>query len=215
MKNTPSLTPLAKAMAEASQPQATPVDVFKLARGRWLEGKRISLCDLAKALGVSRGKLYRWVGNKDLLLDEILWSLTRPEFERIVKETPGAGIDHIVEVHRRFMTAILSFKPLQQFFDHDPTYALRILTRDAIGANDRLIKLAADHIQDQAGKGHLHLAAPADKLAEVLIRTNESIIFSDIISGRSPAIEQACAVTRALLTTGKISDCTQAQNSSR
>ena len=176
-------------MAEANLPQATPVDVFKLARGRWLEGKRISLCDLAKELGVSRGKLYRWVGNKDLLLDEILWSLTRPEFERIVKGTPGAGIDHIVEVHRRFMTTILSFKPLQQFVEHDPTYALRIVTRDAIGSHDRLIKLAADHIQGQADRGHLHLAAPADKLAEVLIRTNESIIFSNIISGRSPAIE--------------------------
>ncbi len=204
------MTPLAKAMAEAKQPQATALDVFRLARGRWLEGKRISLCELAKELGVSRGKLYRWVGNKDLLLDEIIWSLARPEFERIANETPGTGIEHVVEVHRRFMTDILSFKPLQQFVGHDPTYALRILTRDAIGSHDRLIKVAADHIQDQADRGHLHLSVPADKLAEVLIRTNESIIFSDIISGRSPAIEQACAVTRALLATGKIPDCTKA-----
>ena len=207
------MTPLAKAMAEATQPQATPLDVFKLARGRWLQGKRLSLCELAKELGVSRGKLYRWVGNKDLLLDEILWSLVKPEFERIANETPGTGIDHVVEVHRRFMTAVLSFKPLQQFVDHDPTYALRILTRDAIGSHDRLIKVAAAHIQDQADRGHLHLSGSADKLAEVLIRTNESIIFSDIISGRSPAIEQACTVTRALLTTGKIPDPTKADPS--
>lgn len=211
-KDTTPMTPLAKAMVGATQPQATPLDVFRLARGRWLKGKRISLCELAKELGVSRGKLYRWVGNKDLLLDEIIWSLTGPEFERITKETPGAGVDHIVEVHRRFMTAILSFKPLQQFVEQDPTYALRILTRDAIGSRDRLIKIAADHIQREVDRGHLNLSAPTDKIAEVLIRTNESIIFSDIVSGRSPAIEQACAVSRALLTTGRLPDYVKSGN---
>lgn len=206
-KDTTPMTPLAKAMAGATQPQATPLDAFKLARGRWLKGQRISLCELAKELGVSRGKLYRWVGNKDLLLDEIIWSLAGPAFERIAEATSGVGVDHIVEVHRRFMTAVLSFEPLQQFVEQDPTYALRILTRDAIGSRDRLIKLAADHIQGEVDKGHLDLSAPADKIAEVLIRTNESIIFSDIISGRSPAIEQACAVSRALLVTGRVLDC--------
>jgi AcrR family transcriptional regulator len=212
LKITPDTTPLAKAIAGETRSQITPLDVFKLARRRWLEGRRISLCELAKELDISRGKLYRWVGNKDLLLDQIFLSFAVPTFERIINETPGVGIDHIVEVHRRFMTAILTSKPLQQFVSQDPSYALRILTRDSVGSHDRLIKITADHIEEQVAMGHLHVSTPADKLAEVLIRTNESIIYSNIISGRSPAIEQACAVTRALLSTARIAEDIEVAN---
>jgi AcrR family transcriptional regulator len=175
------------------------MEAFKLARKYWLEGKRISLGDLAKELEVSRGTLYRWVGNKDLLIDEIIWAVAKPTFEWAIRGAAGQGIDHIVEVQRRFMTAILSSPPLQQFVDHDPSYALRILTRDARSAHERTIKAIADHIQGQIDAGHVRLALSAHDMAAIIVRTNESLIYNDIISGRSPAIEQACALTRILL----------------
>ncbi len=186
-------------LSDSVRPQASPLEAFKLARKYWLEGRRISLGDLAKELDVSRGTLYRWVGNKDLLLDEIIWSVTKPTYERAIKGSSGNGIDYIVDVQRRFCTAILSSKPLQQFVDHDPSYALRILTRDARSAHERIIKMIADHIQGEIDGGHIQLPIAARDMATIIVRTNESLIYSDIISGRSPAIEQACAVTRILL----------------
>lgn len=187
------------ALSSKTRPQASPLEAFKLARKYWLEGKRISLGDLAKELGVSRGTLYRWVGNKDLLLDEIIWSVTKPTLERAVQESSGNGIDYIVEIQRRFNKAILSSRPLQQFVDHDPSYALRILTRDARSAHERTINAVADQLEEQIADGYLRLPISALEMAILIVRTGESLIYNDIISGRSPAIEQACAVTRILL----------------
>lgn len=197
-------TPLARALAAAGKPQATALDAFKMARKWFLEGKRISLCDLAKELDVSRGKLYRWVGNKDLLLDEIIWSLSKPTFTNIVTQTPGTGVEHVVEVHRRFMTAILSFPPLQTFVSYDAPYAVRILTRSVAGLDDRFVKMAAEHLADQARQGHMSLPAEPTILAAMFVRSNEALIYNDVISGRSPAIEQACAITRVLLSANSI-----------
>lgn len=197
-------TPLARALAAADKPQATALDAFKMARRWFLEGKRISLCDLAKDLDVSRGKLYRWVGNKDLLLDEIIWSLAKPTFTKIVRETPGTGIEHVVAVHRCFMSTILSFTPLQKFISYDPPYAVRILTRSVAGLDDRFVKMAANHIADQARQGHMSLPAEPKILAAMFVRSNEALIYNDVISGRSPSIEQACAITRVLLSANSI-----------
>lgn len=197
-------TPLAVALAGRKGPQVAPLDAFKLARKHWLQGKRISIGELAKELGISRGKLYRWVGHKDLLVDEIIWSLAKPTFEQAVKETPGVGVDHIVGVHRRFMNDIMSFKPMRRFIDHDPAYALRILTRGTAVTNTRVIKAAAVHISRQAALGHIQLPAPADKLAEIIIRTNEALFYNDMISGQTPDVERACTVSRILLSAGKI-----------
>ncbi len=196
-------TPLALALANSKRPQATPLEVFKLARRRWLEGKKISFGQLAQEIGVSRGTLYRWVGKKDLLMDEIFWSLTGPAFERAVRETPGHGIDHIVNVHRSFMVSILSFPPMQQFIREDPGYAFRILTNFASGVSQRIISLSAEHLREQERQGHIQLHSPAEKLAEIFILANQGILYSDVISGRSPAIDKACAIIRLLLTSSE------------
>lgn len=192
-------TPLALALSNARRPQATPIEVFKLARRQWLAGKRISIGELARQVGVSRGTLYRWVGRKDLLLDEIFWSLSKPTFERAVQETPGQGLEHIVGVHRRFMTDILSFPPMQQFIKDDPGYAFRLLTNFSSGVSRRVVDIASEHLREQANRGHIRLHAPAEKITEIFILANQGILYSDVISGRSPAIEKACTIIRLLL----------------
>ena len=191
------------ALANSKRPQATPLEVFKLARRRWLEGRKISFGQLAQEIGVSRGTLYRWVGKKDLLMDEIFWSLTQPTWERAVRETPGNGVDHIVNVHRNFMISILSFPPMQQFIKEDPNYAFRILTNFSSGVSKRTVKLAAEHLREQAAAGHIRLHSPPEKLAEIFILANQGILYSDIISGRSPAIDKACTIVRLLLTSSE------------
>lgn len=197
-------TPLSAALTAKASATATPLDVFKLARRKWLTGERICVGELAKELGIGRAKVYRWVGSKDLLLDEIIWSVAKPTFQQAIQATPGTGIDHIVGVHRHFMTTILSFSPLQQFVNHDPPYALRILSKDAVSAHERLIAAAAKHMAGQEAAGHIQLPRPAEQMAEMIIRTNESIIYYDIINGHSPAIERACHITRLLLSESKI-----------
>ncbi len=196
-------TPLSVALAGAPSERATPLAVFRLARKLWLEGKRINIGNIARDTGVSRGTLYRWVGNRDLLIGEILWSLCVPTLEHAIAETPFSGVEHIVGVHRRVMSDVLSFPPMQRFLKEDPEYALRILTTRASPLHDRVVQATADHLKKQMLRGDLVLAVPAENIAEIIIRTNESLMYSDLISGRPPEIEQACEINRMLLSAGR------------
>jgi len=194
--------PLVKALANADHPQANPLAVFKLARRKWLEGKRISIGDLAKEVGVSRVTLYRWVGSKDRLIEEILWSFAKPSFEKAIRQSPGKGVDQIIEVHRRFMTELAAFVPMRQFIHENPNVAVRIQTKDPMSTHGRLIELSAAHISHQAAMGYCSLPTPALELAEMIIYTNGGLLYGAIIGERSTsaAIELACFLTRLLLT---------------
>lgn len=193
-------TPLVAALANSDRPQATPLEVFKIAKRKWCEGKRVSIGDLASEVGVSRGTLYRWVGSKDLLMDEVFWSITEPAFEQAVKDTPGHGIEHVVGVHRQFMKSILSFPSTQRFIKDEPSYALRLMTNPSSGVSKRVIRAAANHLREQEKQGYLSLHSSPEKLAEIFVLANQGILYSDVISGRSPAIEKACELIRLLLT---------------
>ncbi len=193
--------PLVKALANPDRPQATPLDVFKLARKFWLEGKRISIGDLAKGVGVSRVTLYRWVESKDRLVEEVLWSFAKPTFDDAIKETPGSGVEHVVGVHRRFMTALGTFEPMRRFIYDNPKTAIRIQTNDPRSAHGRIIEATTLHLSDQIAKGRLKLPAPVREVAEMIVFTGGALLYSAVIGGRStlPAIEQSCTITRMLL----------------
>lgn len=193
--------PLVRALANADRPQATPLEVFKLARKMWLAGKRISIGDLANTVGVSRVTLYRWVGSKERLIEEILWSFAKPAFETAISETPGNGLDHVVETHRRFMLDMVGFEPMRRFVQDNPTAAIRIQTNDPTSAHGRLIEVVSAHLAAQAAAGHLTLQIPAEELAELITFTNGALVCSALVGGRdpAPAIEQASIITRLLL----------------
>src|SRR5262245_23011868 len=45
------------------QPKATALDVFRLARKRFLAGERVEMGALAEELDLNRATMYRWVGS--------------------------------------------------------------------------------------------------------------------------------------------------------
>ncbi len=198
---------LSQALANMDRPQPTPLGVFKLARTNWLEGRRISIGDLAREVGVSRVTLYRWVGSREGLIEEILWSFAKPTFENAISATPGSGMEHIVGVHRNFMTALADFEPLRRYVNDNPIVAIRLQTsKDPKSCHNRIIDLAAEHMEAQAAKGFIKLPAPAKKLCEMMVHANGALLYSAIIGGHTAAaIDQACAINSMLLM-GKLPD---------
>ena len=68
----------------------TPLDALELARRHWLAGERIDMGALARELGVSRATLYSWVGSKERLLGEVIWSFAEAGV-RQARERPPRG----------------------------------------------------------------------------------------------------------------------------
>src|SRR6476661_7610627 len=81
----------------------TPLDAFRLARRKFLAAERIDMSALADELGVNRVTLYRWVGSREQLLVEVVWSLGARTLERVDARVRAKGAERIVRVVTRFL----------------------------------------------------------------------------------------------------------------
>lgn len=183
-------------------PKSTPLDAFRKARAHWLKSERIHLASLAEELNIGRATLFRWVGNKDLLLGEVLWSLYDPLRMKVMAETPGHGVDYVVAVYRQINQTLLNAGPLRNFIGQDPEYALRILTSSSSTIHSRVVKANTRMLRDEIAKGHIHAPMKTESLSYFMVRLAESCLYSDVICGRPPKLEeleQACKAVRILL----------------
>lgn len=189
-------------MTARTTTKATPADAFKRARRMWLKGERIHLASLSDELNIGRATLFRWVGNKDLLIGEVLWSLYEPLRLEALATTPGEGVDYIVGVYRKINSTILHFEPLRRFINQDPEYALRILTSSQSTLHARTVEANTRTLKDQIAQGKINPPMSVDSLSYFMVRLAESCLYSDIIGGREPReeeLEDACTAVRILL----------------
>ncbi|HKF19694.1 MAG TPA: QsdR family transcriptional regulator [Candidatus Dormibacteraeota bacterium] len=180
-----------------------PLDVLREARRRFLQGKRLDMRALASDLGVSRATLYRWVGDRERLLGEILWSLG----ERALAEARAhadayaadGGVDWVVRFYYRFMEMTADFEPIRRFVAAEADTALRVLTSRHGVQQRRLIDALRTVLEERAAAGDLALPLDARDLAYVMVRIGESFIWREFITGEEPDLSKAADVVRILL----------------
>lgn len=189
-------------MTEKTTTKATPADAFRRARRMWLKGERIHLASLSTELNIGRATLFRWVGNKDLLLGEVLWSLYEPLRLEALSATPGHGVDFVVGVYRHINSTLLHSEPLRRFIREDPEYALKILTSSQSTLHSRTVEANTRTLRDQIAAGHINPPLNVNSLSYFMVRLAESCLYSDIINGREPRdeeLEDACTAVRILV----------------
>jgi AcrR family transcriptional regulator len=185
--------------ARSAPPRPAPLDALRLARRKWLAGERIDMGALAKELGISRATLYSWVGSRERLIGEVIWSFAEEGLRQATDAARGEGAEYVVDVVERFARLNASFEPLRRFIEQDPELALRILTSKKGPVQERMIAAARDLLSEQADAGKLELPLDVDTLAYLLIRVNESFIYSDVIAGSEPDVDKAVAAVSLLL----------------
>ena len=154
---------------------------------------------LAEELGTSRATLYRWVGDKDRLLSEVLWSLAADTLHQARTQASGAGADFVADTLDWFMTAITYHPSMRTFLERDPEYALRILTGQHSVIQARMTEAVAGLLAEQEQAGALVPPLPSDALSYLLVRILESFMYSDLITGAEPDISNATTAIRILL----------------
>ena len=191
-------TPLARHLAGAP-PRPSARDAFERARRWFLAGQRIDMQLLADEIGVNRATLYRWVGNRDQFLAEILWSLGEPTLQNIVESTPGAGGDRISRIVGRLCQTLVDSEPLRAYLTREPESALRLITRSASPVQRRFRDAIEALLAHEVAAGNLHLPLELADLAYVITRIAESFIYTDLITGEPPAPEKAEVTIATLL----------------
>jgi AcrR family transcriptional regulator len=181
-------------------PDSVPADVFAAAVDSWVSGQRLDMQALARKLGVGRATLYRRAGNREQLLDEVLWWRGRHALVDAVQRTARRrGVPRLVALINLLLDGIQRDRPLREFLEADPETALRTLTgtrstvqRGMTGALERAIDLEIE-------RGHFDPDLDTPTLAYAITRITEGFLYSDIIADRKVDIERGTAVVEALL----------------
>jgi AcrR family transcriptional regulator len=181
--------------------RATASDAFALARRRFLRGERVDMGALSQELGVNRVTLYRWVGTRDQLLVEILWSLAErtlsDELKRV--EADDADGNRVARLLSSFVELCLRNPGMQQLLRDEGGLALRLLTLARYGFHPRFVNLVRDLLAEDAAAGRLQTQVPLDDLAYTAVRIVESYVHRAAISGDEPDATRAARVLHALL----------------
>ncbi|OII16976.1 hypothetical protein BIV03_05035 [Curtobacterium sp. MCBA15_016] len=173
---------------------------FREARHTFIAGSRIDMGALATSLGVDRTSLFRWVGNRDRLLSEILWSLAVPTFDAAAAAAALAGAPRIVDVLDRFTADLIDAPYFRSFLTREPARALRLLTTTESDVQSRFVGRVTALVEEQRVAGAFDpTPLSAEELARLLVRISESFTYADLISGQTPDPERARATFEYVL----------------
>jgi len=156
--------------------------------------------DLAQELGIGRATLYRWVGSRDRLLGEVLWSLAELGLAQSRTQATGRGAAWVLAVYRRFGDLIVGLEPLRHFVKSEPECALRVMTSKASPLQRRVVDTFRDVLVEAQKTKGLKLRLDPETLAFAMVRIAESFLWTDLITGGTPDLAKAQEVTEVLLT---------------
>jgi AcrR family transcriptional regulator len=194
------LTRLQVELADGVRPErAGPLDAFKLARRKWQDGERIDMSALARKLGVNRVTLYRWVGSREQLLVEVIWSLAERTLEKLSAKVKARGAERVVQIVTRFIDAVNTNRGMQHWLAEEGEQAMRLLTLRDPGYQARLVEWNERLLREEAGEGRLDLPADLHEVAYVIVRLIESYCYLDLITGEPPEARRAEPILRMLL----------------
>jgi hypothetical protein len=189
---------LSERLSDGSHPDA--VRAFESAREAFIASRRIDMGSLAASLGVDRTSLFRWVGNRDALLSEVLWSLAIPTLVQAEHANADlAGGERIAGILTHFVDDLITAEYFRQFLRREPSRALRLLTTKESPIQRRHVATAEWLVRRDLGDAPLGGAIDPRGLAYLLVRMSESFTYADLISGDTPSAERARVAFRLLL----------------
>jgi AcrR family transcriptional regulator len=180
-------------------PRPTALDALKLARRRFQAAERIDMGAMAEELGVNRVTLYRWVGSRNHLLVETLWSLAEATLARQEEQARERGAERIVQIVTRFVDACVTNAGMRRLLSEEGELVMRLLTRRDAGFQPRLIDAIHRLLDTEARAGRLALPVDLREVAYVVVRLIESYVYLDLITGEPPDARRAEPVLRMLL----------------
>lgn len=176
-----------------------PQDVLELARERWRESGRLDLGGIAAELGIGRATIFRWVGSRDALMGEVIWSFHEPVLQEALAGSQAAGAELMAELCRQSMESVLRFEPMRVWAQRDSEYALRILASETGVIHGRAVAFALQVLEREQRAGHIDPVLGLEELARLLVRIEKSFLFSDLACGIEPSVDSACTAVKVLV----------------
>jgi AcrR family transcriptional regulator len=154
---------------------------------------------IADELDINRVTLYRWVGSREQLLVEVLWSLADRVLTWAQEQVEASGGERIVQVIIRFLDRVIVDPGMQRFLFEEGELAMRLLTRADHEFQPRLTAAVHEVLRNEDEAGALDLRVDLEELAFAIVRIIESYTYLDLILGEKPDAARAEPILRLLL----------------
>jgi AcrR family transcriptional regulator len=186
--------------AGTAPPAAVPAQIFAAAAAAYASGRRLDMQALARSLGVGRATLYRRAGNREDLLDEVIWWRARRMVTlQLLSAGSESGADRIATVVGGVLRGVEADEPLRVFIQSDPDTALRILTGRRSATASGLTAALERLIDLERSRGCFDTELDTSALAYAIMRISEGFLYADVLANRVPDSGRAVSVIRALL----------------
>ena len=184
----------------AAAPAEIPAEIFAAAADMFAAGQRLDMRSLARRLGVGRATLYRRAGNRERLLDELLWWRARRLLvDQVQASAELAGTERLVAVIGGVLRAIARDRPLRVFLESDPETALRLLTGSRSTVHRGMASALETLIDLERQSGCFDTSLDTATLAYAITRISEGFLYADVIADYAPDADRASTVIEALL----------------
>lgn len=182
-------------------PATIPGPIFAAAVDTFVAGQRLDMRSLARRVGVARATLYRQAGNREQLLDQVLWWRARLLLADQVRASAHLiGTDRLTAVIAGVLRGIGADRPVRMFLESDPETALRVMTGTRSTVHQGITAVLENLIDLERGRGAFDASLDSPTLAFAIIRVADGFLYSDVIADRAPDIDRATTVIQALLT---------------
>ena len=161
------------------------------------QGERVDMRTLAERLQVGRATLYRWVVDREKLIDFILARRSAELWARALDEAEdGTGLEHVLSAVRRLFVLAASDEPLVAFATREPNLALRVL----LDPEGRLATALCQGLKAQFEVDVPEAAVPDDVFAALSL-TATAMVWANVAGGRDPEGEATVSILRTVLAT--------------
>jgi hypothetical protein len=169
---------------DPDQGRASLGTAFKTARRWFMEGRRIDISALAEEVGVSRVTMHRWMGTRDELLTEVMWSLTSATLDRLQGEIEAAGIAPVApELLGRYTEAIATNTGVLRMQREEPDVFVRLCTASESTFQQRIVSRIEEVLVADRRNGHLTVELSDDELAFAVVRLLEAYAHAPSLRG--------------------------------
>jgi AcrR family transcriptional regulator len=170
---------------------------IEYARTLFLKEERVDMHILSEALGIGRTTLYRWVGDREQLIGEVLADLIDRGWDWAIEHAEGEGREAAMHAGRLFMEITANFAPIRHFAEREPQVALRVLlaSEGLVAERIRAGFTRAFEVHDP------HAADLNPELIDIAVQAGTALEWAPISIGGEPAIERAARLVRSLFQT--------------
>lgn len=163
-------------------------DAVRLARDHYLAKERIDMQSLASELGIGRTTLYRWVGDRESLISDMLSEMVVEVIRTANEEARGSELDRVIDGMRRFMVTTARFEPLRHLVQTEPELGLRVMLSPASGVS----RAIAAELRDEIERVRPGWAGEkSEEISDVLTQVGMAYEWGNIAVRSEPEIDRA------------------------